>query len=240
MKITLEAEVVRNVQPMWAFPGRLMTMRSSIVGLWFLGGCASQFDLAPDDADLESSDTDVEDTADVDTPDDDADGVTLGAQLAVDGVLAITGGAVDVGASSLTLRYYDGSTLVCERTATVDASEGIVSPDPDVAAAAWWRLSLSGQEGDGCASQVPASVDLGFAAPDPRLEAATASAGFEPGAASALYSVLLHPQDTDVVWIFGVAGTVDQMDGLADPVDGDAVTDGVYEVTTVYLVPWTP
>lgn len=177
----------------------------------------------------------------------------------LDGSLVVSGGVLDVAASTLYVDLWLDGTSVCGATPASDtgvldtaadtdvvlvptepevAFAGEQAPPSDLALLAWWDLTLS--EGSApCGQPLPASaVGLGLGPMDARLYPALENGGFsDPATAGAsLYSAYLRVGAGDV-WVFGVAGTAEQFAGTGAVADSAPLPDGTYELRSLYLLP---
>lgn len=176
----------------------------------------------------------------------------------VDGQLTLQDGAVVAAESSITVAFTDGqgrtwpdaegvtSTCTFEVTESLEGPEDGLDGEPLLG---WWQLGLQDASGEDtpCAWTTPmpqAALDtqqlplvVGVGEFDSRLISAMEAAGYSPSLdVYGLY--LLHPSpDGDVLYIFGIAGTQDQLAGGDSTVSTPPLPNGVYTLETLVLLP---
>ena len=190
------------------------------VWLGVVAGCASEADMAASGADVaEDTGSPAPTQSGTDTAE-----AAAPAWRAVEATLAIVDGAIDVTRSTLTVTTYDAALEpLCDATAAIRAAEPALSDDD--AALALWAVT---PDGTPCGAEL---LTLGLAPYDPQLDPARVAHGYDDATP---FSALLGGPD-DTLWVYGIAGTDDQLAGAAT---ADVVEDGGYTIAALILTPW--
>jgi len=145
----------------------------------------------------------------------------------------------DVVVDEIELVFYDASeAVVCTYQFTPGELLEVEAPD-DEPLLTWWELPLAEPvTTDQPCATVPDdwSLFVGVGDYDARLDPAIVAAELDGADAYGLY---LQETPDDPVWIAGLVATEAQLEGRVMP-DADNLTDGVYTLRTLWLMPWTP
>lgn len=228
-------------------------MRASMLSLSLiiLAGCSG-----PSlDGDDRFTGEDADPDADSGTPDDDDLDGERPSYWAVGGTLMVANGVVVADGSDLNVRFFDegAAPWSIEGSATCGFQVAEVVPGPErepdaPELAAWWTLALrDSDEGQPCSWALPVieatgGVDtptlvLGFGPVTAALGPPMLAAGLDPDLpVYGLYGLLPNGRG-EAEYVYGVAGTDDQLAGDAPPPDLSAAEDGAYRVRTLALLP---
>ncbi|MFT6142319.1 MAG: hypothetical protein ACJAZO_001834 [Myxococcota bacterium] len=220
-----------------------MTLMTRILLLTALSGslfaCSKEMGLASANPADTDADFDMEASDDTAAPDGDAS-ENVNADLAsLEGMLTISDGNIVAEQSSLQITLFAGDVELCTADIVVQASELSVVDDPSVTTSSWWTLALAQSDTAAaldCDAPVPTTLGLGAAPYDAQLAPAADDAGFEDDG-SALYSALAQFGAGEAVYLFGVLGTDAQFDGTAAGDPATQAEDGMYTLSTLYLLP---
>ncbi len=148
------------------------------------------------------------------------------AWLRVEATLAIAAGTPDPLASALALVGLDVEELeVCALNTPL--AFAVVDPAPP-GLLAWWDVSLTNDP----SCPLPNPVRLGIGSYDPVLDPAAAAAGL----GGTLYGLYTASPAAEL-WIFGVAGTPENFDGVTAPVTVPPLPDGSWRLESLVLLP---
>jgi hypothetical protein len=206
-------------------------MRAWWPGLWFLVACGgggkggdSGYSYTIADA---APDSDADTTASTGPEDSGVEDVVAPVWLSIGGFIQITYGEPDLATSAIELSGLDlDTTLLC----TVESPPASFTPASPVppGLVTWWDVGVPVDPGCG----LPAVVRLGLGPYDPLLDPAADAAGVA-GTPYGLYTL----SDADDLWVFGVAGTSANFDGVEAPVAAPPLPDGFYRVQSLVLLP---
>jgi hypothetical protein len=190
-------------------------------------GCAAAEFADVDDTDAPSVDTGF------DTDDTGATRTLEGDFMALAGTIELVAGepvatdiAVEVQASDA-----EGTLSVVECGASL-VGQPVASepPDDEVVLFGMWRYDVD----PGLCPDLPGSFEVGLGPLLPTLWPQLEEAG-----ASLRHSRGLYTPNTarDGLWVFGYAGTPEQLDGIGLPASLQPLPDGVYAIESAYLLP---
>jgi hypothetical protein len=228
-------------------------MRASLLSLSLLlvAGCSG----SPLDGDDRFGSNDLDSDGDPGAPDDEPDLGEGPAYWAISGTLRVADGAIVADGSELTVAFFDEDAAAWSlegsaacRFTIADSAPG-PEREPDARAlAGWWTVSLGADADDEACSwglpaleataDLPASaVVLGFGQVPASLVGPMLAAGLDPDLpVYGLYGLLPNGRG-EAEYVYGVAGTDEQLAGDAPAPDGESVEDGVYRVRTLALLP---
>lgn len=175
------------------------------------------------------------DPDDVETPDAPTDADTgipsvVATYWGVGGTLVIAGGAVDTAASMLQL---ETRGTECVLKATLDAANVPASrPTGAENVVSWWTCTVTPDPEATCTWPATTSFGVGLGVSDAELQPAADRVGLDATSAYGLYL----GQGSDV-YLVGIAGTSDVLEGAEAPVVEPPVPDGTYELVTLHGIP---
>ena len=200
--------------------------------LWF--GCSGseagiQTESAPSDPTTSATSTEDADTA---GPTPGESDVADPVWLALDANFVVIGGVPDA-TSTLTWTLLDAAAEgTCSESVTVVAATSVLPPDGDIAAYAWWTVTLS--EPSLCGVVLPTELSIGIGPWNAALQPAADHAGLEDVALYGLFLSVVAPD----AWIIGAAGTNAQFTGGAPLVSAPPLPDDTYSLASLVLLPW--
>lgn len=146
----------------------------------------------------------------------------------VDGVLAVAAGEVDLESTSFTVTLTSrDATPICSTARSVASAEVLDGALDELHGL--WSVVLT--EGEGCTEPVPAVFEVGIGAYDPQLDPALAPSGLDGAALFGLYV----RTDGGPLYVFGIAGTADQLAGTVP--EAPPLPDGFYTLDGLYVLP---
>jgi len=234
---------------MSSFPRPLSLLAPAAVALVF--GCSAprNDDQARDTGETDDTATESGDDTGWDS---DAPSMDSPAWFKLDGTLVIAEGEAVPGSSTLQVQFIadaedtgqdTGTTGVSRSCTTTPALESLteaVPSDTSLQLLGWWLVTLDQTEDATCPWDLPQNLHLGVGALDTDLYPAMDVNGFDTSA-STLYGLYTQYGAADApIWIFGVAGTLENYTGTAEPADAAPLPDGSYDLETLHLLPWYP
>lgn len=167
----------------------------------------------------------------------------------LDGEVTVTGGAPDLSASTFGVGIWqDATSRLCELVPTLgtlenDPTQALVPAedmesdtavpveDPEIYAA--WHITWT-LDDPGCPWSGPDDLILGIGALDDALMPAVSANALDP---SRFYGLYISSEGS-ATYVFGVAGTTEQYDGLAAPAATAPLADGVYRLQGLHFLPF--
>ncbi|MBW1878222.1 MAG: hypothetical protein JRI25_02010 [Deltaproteobacteria bacterium] len=206
-------------------------------------------------ADREQDDTgNGDDTGIVDLDDSgwdtDAPGMDSPLWFKLDGTLVISEGEATAAESTLLVQFLadpdvtdTGSTsalLSCTNTPAIQSLTAAIPSDATLPILGWWIVVLDQAEVAACPWDLPQNLHIGIGGLDAQLYPAMDVNGFNTDA-STLYGLYIQYGAVDApIWVFGVAGTLENYQGTDDPAAAAPLPDGSYDIETLHLLPWNP
>lgn len=179
-------------------------------------------------------------TANADADDSDADFVTDSddipasdvipedARWGLTGELTVVDGQLDIALSAMVLEVRS-SAETCLIDAPITSAEPMETPPEP--AFAWWEITIAPEAAPPCRWPGTTTFGLGLVEPDPVLAAEAVPLDLT---LDTTYGIVV---DADSPLLIGLAGTAAHFDGTESRVLEAPVTDGVYELVTLYGIP---
>jgi hypothetical protein len=185
------------------------------------------------------SSTDVNDSSPTGTSDNDTGSDEVApAWSAIQGSLVLVDGLPDLEASSLRTVFYadpPGDPL-CSSEWVFNAVADVTPPDGEPLVSWWSFTGVAPAASSTCTTAAPLAegVTLGFGGYDVRLDPEMAARGWLDATPYGLY---VDRPDGEGIWLVGVAGTADELEGRSAPVEVAPLPDGAYQVDALVLSP---
>ena len=135
--------------------------------------------------------------------------------------------------------------LLCTFTIGAAFASNQYESRPDTELYSWWNIGIKYPADNGdCPWRIPESdqeqmsVQLGFGPYDSRLDGAMTASGYDPSASSPFGLFIVQPSNSQVLTVFGIAGTEEQYYQESQMSEEGPVADGTYLLTALYLLPY--
>ena len=200
-----------------------------------LSACAAEMSLEASGGAPTSSDSEA--TSSTPPPPYDSGGLAEPTPVwwSLDGSLALVGQEIDPLASTLQIDLWSADLLLlCTLDVPIDGALSVTPPATEQALVTWWSIDhLDGTSSASCGEWPAGTLSLGFGAYDPRLDPALDAQGLLGQDVFGLY-LQLSPEDP--VYVVGVAGTTDLLDGLTSTTTVP-LPDDQYQLESLLVLP---
>lgn len=153
-----------------------------------------------------------------------------------EGSVRLVEGAWDLGSIDTALRatIWSAGEQICELRPAILSASIATAPGEPGDLFGWWQLSLGEVEDASCPYTYPTDLSIGIGAMHPSLLPAISEAGYD---ASTLNGLYIQEGEASDLWVFGVAGTEEQLEGSQERQSSPALPDGIYYLVGLFQLP---